>query len=88
MECTDGEYHSEEGKESWCMVGKNDKKLLDVGRGAWTDGPQFRGLSDVRIRQNYLVGCLSSVGEEEASNLLKTPPPIPRILLSLATVRT
>lgn len=33
MDCTDGEYHSEEGRVSWwSVVGNNHTELLDVGR--------------------------------------------------------
>lgn len=37
MECTDGEYHSEEGKVSWSKVGDDLVGLLCVGR-QWMSG--------------------------------------------------
>lgn len=55
----------------------------------WMGGPRSIDSVMSELDKGYRGGgCLSSVGEEEVSDLLKTPSPIPRSPLSLATAKT
>lgn len=89
MDCTAGGYRSEEGRVSWSVAGNNYTELLDVGRECGRVDSSSMDSVMSELDKGYLGGgCLSSVGEEEASDLLKTLSPIPRSPLSLATAKT